>query len=543
MIEKIRIRTGLSWALGLFFVALLSATLLASYDSKKSYEGIRQLNLVSVRQVDPLYETYTLMLRSRVALAGGFLEMQNGQLERSAVSAKRAATFVKEAGEKIAAYLEVPKSEEGHRRAKDVETTYRTYAQAIERQSRALSAQSAAEYIEANLAARDANASFEKAMRHFFERTQALSEEQLTISKERFDTSIMVAAALVVLAIVLIVGCGMFVRKSVLRPLRDVAVQFDRMAQGDLRTRVDVRSKNEIGELLTALRRMQEGLTQTIAQVRNSAHEIDVGAGEIASGNADLSSRTEQQAASLQETAASMEELAATVKHNEANAQHANQLAAQSSGVATRGGEVVKQVVATMQDISTSSQRVAEIVTVIDSIAFQTNILALNAAVEAARAGEQGKGFAVVASEVRTLAQRSAQAAKEIKQLIGDSVAKVGIGSAQATEAGTTMQEIVASVQRVTDIMGEISAASIEQSSGINQVNIAVSQMDTVTQQNAALVEQAAAAAASLKDQAHALVASVAVFKIPSNQVFEAPLELETTAPMVTGSVAELSMS
>lgn len=541
MIEKIRIRAGLTWILGLFFVALLASTLLASFDSKKSYEGIKQLNLVSTRQVDPLFETYALLLRARVALAGGFLEMQDGQVGRSRVSAKRAATFVQEAGEKMAEYLEVPKSEEGQRRAQEVEKTYKAYAQAIGKQSQALSSNSAPAYIEANLASRDANAAFEKAMRHFFERTQALSQEALLEAEERYRTSIVVTATVVALAIVLVMGCGVFVRRGVLKPLRDVGAQFDRMAQGDLSTRIDVHSNNEMGELLIAMRRMQEAITKTIAQVRSAAHEIDVGSGEIASGNADLSSRTEQQAASLEETAASMEELASTVKQNEASARHANQLAAQSSEVAMRGGEAVNQVVATMQEISASSQKVSEIVTVIDSIAFQTNILALNAAVEAARAGDQGKGFAVVASEVRNLAQRSAQAAKEIKQLIDDSVERVGMGAAQAADAGNTMQEIVTSVQRVTDIMGEISAASVEQSSGINQVNIAVSQMDSVTQQNAALVEQAAAAATSLKDQAHKLVGAVSVFKIESSAVIDATSERPTA--LSSQSMAKLSMS
>jgi len=257
--------------------------------------------------------------------------------------------------------------------------------------------------------------------------------------------------------------------------------------------------------------------------VRRGVDEINVGSREISAGNTDLSSRTEQQAASLEETAASMEQLASTVKQNADNARQANQLAASASDVAERGGSAVSEVVSTMQGISASSRKISEIVSVIDGIAFQTNILALNAAVEAARAGEQGKGFAVVAGEVRSLAQRSAQAAKEIKGLIEDSVTKVGAGSQQVERAGATMQEIVASVKRVTDIMGEISAASEEQSSGIDQVNRAVSQMDEVTQQNAALVEEAAAAAGSLQDQAHRLAEAVAVFKINAGEVIEVP--------------------
>jgi methyl-accepting chemotaxis protein len=255
-------------------------------------------------------------------------------------------------------------------------------------------------------------------------------------------------------------------------------------------------------------------MTEVIVQVKEAGETINTAAGEIASGNNDLSSRTEQQASSLEETASSMEELASTVKQNAENAKQANQLAAAASGVAVKGGEVVGQVVTTMSDINQSSRKIEDIISVIDGIAFQTNILALNAAVEAARAGEQGRGFAVVAGEVRNLAQRSAAAAKEIKQLISDSVSKVQDGTKLVEDAGKTMEEIVTSVQRVTDIMGEISAASSEQSSGIDQVNTAITSMDEVTQQNAALVEEAAAAAESLVEQAATLMDTVNDFKL-----------------------------
>ena len=266
---------------------------------------------------------------------------------------------------------------------------------------------------------------------------------------------------------------------------------------------------------------MQESLTRTVSEVRRSVNEINTGAAEISSGNTNLSSRTEEQAASLEETAASMEELATAVKQNTEHAHQANGLAAESRGVALRGGEAVGQVVETMARISESSRRIAEIVSVIDGIAFQTNILALNAAVEAARAGEQGKGFAVVAGEVRTLAQRSAQAAREVKDLIEQSTSNVDSGAEQVRAAGNTMQEIVASVQRVTQIMAEITEASTEQSIGIDQINRAVTQMDDVTQQNAALVEEAAAAASSLEEQAKRLAATAAFFKLPAETVID----------------------
>ena len=347
--------------------------------------------------------------------------------------------------------------------------------------------------------------------------------EAFELASQRYDVVLLAVSVGGVLAAALVLLTYVFLRQRVLRPLREAGAHFDRIAAGDLSARVEVRNQNEIGQLFTALKRMQESLTRTVSSVRRGVEEINVGAHEIAAGNTDLSSRTEEQAASLEETAASMEELASTVRQNADNARQANQLAASASDVAERGGVAVSEVVNTMEDISASSRKISEIVSVIDGIAFQTNILALNAAVEAARAGEQGKGFAVVAGEVRSLAQRSAQAAKEIKGLIEDSVGKVAAGSQQVGRAGATMQEIVVSVKRVTDIMGEISAASQEQSSGIEQVNRAVSQMDEVTQQNAALVEQAAAAAAALQEQSEHLAEAVAVFKLSGGEVIDVP--------------------
>ena len=349
-------------------------------------------------------------------------------------------------------------------------------------------------------------------------------QQQATIEQAdaNFNRAMIAVGVAVALALILMVLARVLFGRLVVRPLVEAGQHFDKIAAGDLTSRVEVRSHNEIGQLFAALKRMQESLTRTVSTVRRGVDEITVGSREISAGNTDLSSRTEEQAASLEETAASMEQLASTVKQNADNARQANQLAASASDVAERGGSAVSEVVTTMQGISASSRKISEIVSVIDGIAFQTNILALNAAVEAARAGEQGKGFAVVAGEVRSLAQRSA-AAKEIKGLIEDSVSKVGAGSQQVERAGATMQEIVASVKRVTDIMGEISAASEEQSSGIDQVNRAVSQMDEVTQQNAALVEEAAAAAGSLQEQAQRLAEAVAVFKINAGEVIEVP--------------------
>ncbi|HYS13764.1 MAG TPA: methyl-accepting chemotaxis protein [Burkholderiaceae bacterium] len=286
------------------------------------------------------------------------------------------------------------------------------------------------------------------------------------------------------------------------------------LAGGNLGTAFTSRSEDEVGEMARALEAMRQALVRTIVDIRGTSESIRTASSEVAQGNQNLSSRTEQQASSLQQTAASMEQMTSTVKNNADTANQASQLASAASEVAERGGAVVAQVVSRMGEISQSSRKIEEIIAVIDGIAFQTNILALNAAVEAARAGEQGRGFAVVASEVRSLAQRSAQAAREIKGLIADSVAKVESGSALVNEAGQTMGDIVAQVRRVTDLIGEITSATLEQSSGIGQVNQAVTQLDQMTQQNAALVEQSAAAAQSLKDQADRLAQTVAMFKV-----------------------------
>jgi methyl-accepting chemotaxis protein len=339
-----------------------------------------------------------------------------------------------------------------------------------------------------------------------------ISLDQVNAALARQRIYLILAAIITCIPVLLLIFP--FIRKVVTRPL-EMAVKAARgIAVGDLKQNIEVGSANEMGQLMQALKDMNDSLVKIVGEVRIGTDTIATASSQIAAGNMDLSSRTEQQASSLEETAASMEELTSTVKQNADNARQANQLAVTASGVALKGGSVVSQVVDTMGAINSSSRKIVDIIGVIDGIAFQTNILALNAAVEAARAGEQGRGFAVVAAEVRNLAQRSAGAAKEIKTLIGDSVQKVEEGSKQVAQAGQTMEEIVDSVKRVTDIMAEITAASQEQSSGIEQVNQAITQMDQVTQQNAALVEEAAAAAASLQEQASNLSQVVSVFKL-----------------------------
>jgi methyl-accepting chemotaxis protein len=322
---------------------------------------------------------------------------------------------------------------------------------------------------------------------------------------------------------------GWLLVRAIVRPLEEAVNIAGAVAQGDLTQRIEVRSNDETGRLMGALRDMNNSLVEIVTRVRAGTDTISTASSEIAGGNLDLSARTEQQAGSLEETASSMEELTSTVKQNADNARQANVLAGSASEIAGKGGDVVAQVVETMGAINTSAGKIVDIIAVIDGIAFQTNILALNAAVEAARAGEQGRGFAVVAGEVRNLAQRSAAAAKEIKSLIDDSVGKVQHGALLVDQAGATMKEIVSSVSRVTDIMAEISAASQEQTAGITQVNEAIVQMDQATQQNAALVEQASAAAQSLRHEAATLARTVGAFRIAGS--FAAPPTAAEAAP------------
>ncbi|MEW5967800.1 MAG: methyl-accepting chemotaxis protein [Pseudomonadota bacterium] len=366
-------------------------------------------------------------------------------------------------------------------------------------------------------AASDAGPKFAAAratMQKLLELRGEVAKQEYERAENRYANSLNLMIAAMVAGLALSTWFGLMLVRAITGSLDAAAKLARSVANGDLTQRIEVRSKDEIGQLMQALKDMNEALVRVVGKVRMGVETVATASNQIATGNLDLSSRTEEQASSLEETASSMEELTGTVKQNAENARQANQLVVSTADVAVKGGEVVGQVVDTMASIKESSRKIADIIGVIDGIAFQTNILALNAAVEAARAGEQGRGFAVVASEVRNLAQRSAGAAKEIKALIEDSVAKVDAGGHLVDEAGHTMQEIVASVKRVTDIMSEIAAASAEQSSGIEQVNQAITQMDDVTQQNAALVEEAAAAAESLQDQAAKLAEAVSVFRL-----------------------------
>ncbi|MEE9939440.1 methyl-accepting chemotaxis protein [Achromobacter xylosoxidans] len=544
MLSNLKVRTGLMLAQLAVAVAALVAIALGWSSMRSNAEAINALDSLSVQQSNLVKDSYVQMLRATIRADIAAAQRAAGDKAGAAENTRIVQQLLTDGKAKLERFKAIPKTTDIGREAEgQLLASFNGFAEGLQAMLGALDRGDNAEYLKLkNTKTAAASGAFSKQLTEFANTITAYSEEQVASSRANGAVMTYVYLALVLVILAVSLGAFLFMNRVVLRPLRMVGESFDRIAGGDLTTRVDVQSTNEIGVLMAAVKRMQESLARTVATVRRGVDEINVGSREISAGNTDLSSRTEEQAASLEETAASMEELASTVKQNADNARQANQLAASASDVAERGGSAVAEVVNTMQGISASSRKISEIVSVIDGIAFQTNILALNAAVEAARAGEQGKGFAVVAGEVRSLAQRSAQAAKEIKGLIEDSVSKVGAGSQQVERAGATMQEIVASVKRVTDIMGEISAASEEQSSGIDQVNRAVSQMDEVTQQNAALVEEAAAAAGSLQEQAQRLAEAVAVFKINAGDVIEVParqLAQHRSAPRVAAPQAE----
>ncbi|WP_033568606.1 methyl-accepting chemotaxis protein [Dickeya undicola] len=373
--------------------------------------------------------------------------------------------------------------------------------------------------------------------------SSSLYESQLSLVSTTTTSSQwqLLFTGLVIIAIGLLMAWR--ITLQITRPLHQSLSLAERIAQGDLTATINVDRRDELGMLMSAMAAMNHKLREMIGEIREGVSNVASAASEIAAGNTDLSSRTEQQSAAVVETAASMEQLTSTVKQNADNAHHASQLAADASGNATKGGEIVNNVVSTMNEIAVSSRRISEITSVINGIAFQTNILALNAAVEAARAGEQGRGFAVVAGEVRNLAQRSAQAAKEIETLIGESVNRVNTGSSLVESAGKTMDEIIRSISHVHDIMDEIASASDEQSRGINQISTAVAEMDATTQQNAALVEESSAAANSLEEQAQTLEHAVSVFRLGNDNTASRPVQrasLSASKPLkLTASTAK----
>ncbi|RDK04262.1 methyl-accepting chemotaxis protein [Paraburkholderia lacunae] len=516
MLKKLSIRTCLTAMVVFFFVVLLAGAAAGLLSLRSSNASLQQMYTVDTPAVADLEGSAGQLLRLRLALAtyASLIDL-NDQDGANAVLG-RFDQYQKVSDERLAHYMSrATMGADEQRLIKDMQDKRDTFLrEGVEPALAALKSgdRTSFQQLQAHKLS-SLYTAYEKAM-------LALEQLQLDHGAQRYqDAQDLFYAICIVVAVGMVVSLlGSWIGRTVLvraivSPVDATIAQFQRIANGDLTSKIVVTSDNEMGRLAAALSKMQDSLIATVSTVRQGTESIDTGVSEIAAGNADLSQRTEEQAASLEETAASIEQLTSTVKQTADNAKQASGLAQGASSLAAQGGDLTEQVVDTMHGIVDDSRRIADIIGVIEGIAFQTNILALNAAVEAARAGEQGRGFAVVASEVRSLAQRSAGAAKEIKALIDASTARVQAGSQLVERSGSTMTEIVDAIARVSSIMSEIAAAAIEQSTGIDQVNLAVAQMDEVTQQNAALVEQAAAAAGSLEEQARRLTSAVAVFQ------------------------------
>ncbi|MGV4690495.1 methyl-accepting chemotaxis protein, partial [Burkholderia pseudomallei] len=539
MLHNWSIRTTLT-AVG-FMLVLVAALvgglgLYALNHASRSLDAIAHGDLPTIHTLD---DASSYLLRSRVALDRFKTLSEAGNADEAKKVLARAQELYAKSTQNWQAYMAASKEGIDSALTDELAARYATLAkEGVEPEFAAAGAGDLAAYHAiADTKISPMFVAYDKAAAAVIAAYSKRAESRFDATQARISLMIALIAAGIAAAFLMVIGIRFALRGLIVQPLNVAIAQFERIAAGDLTQATRIAGNNEIGRLFQGIGRMQTAVGDMVKAVHRGAEAVDLGAREISSGNADLSARTESQAASLQETASSMEQLTGTVRQNAENARQASQLAVNASDIATQGGEVVGQVVTTMQDIATSSSKVADIIGTIEGIAFQTNILALNAAVEAARAGEQGRGFAVVAGEVRSLAQRSATAAKEIEQLIGDSAHKVQSGSALVERAGATMAEIVQAVRRVTDIMGEISAASEEQSTGIVQVNRAVSQMDAVTQQNAALVEQAAAAAASLEDQTRQMKQIVSAWRIEGASAAATPAASTSAAASVRSNV------
>ncbi|GGD84509.1 methyl-accepting chemotaxis protein [Caballeronia grimmiae] len=512
MLRKIKVSSGLLAVLVVFCVFQLVTEGLGFWSLSRTHDDVGNLSNIALKQVNAVNKTTQHLMDARINLSRAGTRMVRGGAEPVEI-VQHAREEIALADKSFSAFLDAPKTgNENVERTAALKAKYAEYAKALSE---------LVQYLDSN----NLQAFLDQPTQGFQDRYLAEQQKFVDFGNassnaylESIDTRYGLFRAVgFAIALALIAGVALVhvaLRRGVIAPLEEAGRHFERIAQGRLDERIADRGTNEIGRLFAGFAAMQASVASTVKTVRETSESINFGADEIASGNADLSARTENQAASLEETASSMDELTATVRQNADHAREANTLAGDALEATSRGSSVVDDVVEKMRGIAQSSDKIAEIISVIDGIAFQTNILALNAAVEAARAGEQGRGFAVVAGEVRGLAQRSAQSAKEIKELIGESVAQVSDGSVLVERAGAAMRDVSSSISRVTQMMAEISASSLEQSVGIEQVNQAVTQMDEMTQQNAALVEQAAAAASSLHEQTRQLKAAVSVFQI-----------------------------
>ncbi|MCA1859089.1 methyl-accepting chemotaxis protein [Janthinobacterium sp. HSC-3S05] len=511
---SIGVRLGLGFAVILLFSMLITGiSVWRLHDVASATRVMMEQPLAKERYISDWYGRIDSAVRRTIAIARSSDTSLSGYFaEESKVSSSSSAELQK----KIEALIDKPEEKAMFAGLLEQRKVYISSRDQVYKLKGEAQADAANEVFEKTFV--PAAAKYQKMVQDLLEHQRASIDTTAREIDGVANTSRNLMLVLAALALGFGVVCAWVLTMGIVRPLRTAVDIARKVADGDLTAQIDASAKDETGQLLLALKDMNTSLLNIVGEVRSGTDSIATSSTQIAAGNQDLSSRTEEQAGSLEETASSMEELTSTVKQNADNARQANQLAASAAQVAVKGGEVVAQVVGTMESINASSNKIVDIISVIDGIAFQTNILALNAAVEAARAGEQGRGFAVVASEVRNLAQRSASAAKEIKTLIGASVEQVNAGSMLVAQAGSTMTDIVDSVQRVSDIITEITAASSEQSVGIDEINRAIGQMDAVTQQNAALVEESAAAAESMQHQAHNLAQVVSVFKLNGQQ-------------------------
>ena len=517
MLKKISIRTCLLVLLGLMTVMLLSVSSMGLVAINKGTKSLYLVNRIQGEELQSLFQVNANLLRARTSAALVVRESEQGNPEQAKKNLQRVARYIEGARSEMQVFLnQGTVTEKGKLLAHEITVAYEKLVdEGIQPMLVALQQQDLATYYRLlETKTSPLNAAFSQSVEAFKEYANGITHTGMSEASHNEKVLTLLIAFCGVMTLFLLCFSWGVVRTILLKPLDTAIEHLEYVAAGDLTQALPQAGKNELGRLNGALTEMRDSLQNSVSRVRDASLQINVGSRELASGNLTLSQRTEESASSLEETAASMEQLTATVKLNAENAGQAHHLARSVSDSADRGSAVVTYVMQKMQEISNSSKSIGDILGVIDGIAFQTNILALNASVEAARAGEQGRGFAVVASEVRNLAQRSATAAKEIRELIGESQTRVNEGSDMATKAGTTMDEISSEVMRVTTLMKEISTASEEQSRGIEQVNLAVTQMDAVAQQNAALVEEAAAATQSLQEQADYLVQSMAVFKV-----------------------------